>query len=67
MRTEKPEECHAKERANAKTLKQERAFYVKGKGKVPVWLEHGEQRGGWLVMKVKKWAGAVLPCVTWKT
>lgn len=55
---------HAEERANAKTLKQERAFSVKGNERVPVWLEHGEQGKGWLVMKLKKWAGAALPCVT---
>lgn len=33
--------CGAEGSANAKTLKQERAFYVHGKERVPVWLECG--------------------------
>lgn len=41
--------CHVEGRANSKTLKQKkkkRAFYVRGKEGVPMWLEHDEQGGG---------------------
>lgn len=39
--------CDTEEGASAEALKQERAFQVKGKERVLVWLEHCEPGGLW--------------------